>query len=555
MFGTIRKHQSWLWFIIIAVMVLSMVMWQNQLGKSGDQPGGSGSFGSIGGKAITASEFQSAQNETALMYWMRTREWPGNSAASANFDLQQQTYSRLFLIRKLQEFNIHADNDSVAQLAGMMLRQVNNGQSLPMEAFAEQVLKPHRMTAEDFQHFLEHDLGIQQLISVIGTSGKLVTPAESQSLYVQENQEMAADAVFFSASNYLAKIPEPDAQTLGQFYTNQQANYREPEQMQVSYVFFNATNFMPEAEKQLSTNVNRMADEFLTRLGTNGLRYGKTADEARTKIRELIVEEVAISNAYTKAIEFQNEVVTNVPVRGENLSAVAKERGLEVKVTKPFDKEYGPGELNLGGTFPVAAFFNLTPEEPFVDQPIRGTDGVYVLAYNKLIPSRIPSLDEIRTRVVADYKFNQALRLAQMNGHVFAQTATNELAHSKPFAAICTETKVNPVEVRPFSIASETIPEVENHAEVTTFKEVAFSTPVSGVSSFIPTRDGGFVVHVRQRLPIDEAKMKARLPEFANAVRERRQNEAFEMWFNSEASAALRDIPALQSRNRPAAAR
>jgi len=554
MFGTIRKHQSWLWFIIIGVMVLSMVMWQNQLGKQGNGPGGSGNFGSIDNKVITAAEFQGAQNETALMYYLGKGEWPDNLPASAAFNLERETYQRLFLLRKLDELNIHADNDSVAQAAGNLLRQFGKGQTFPLDAFVAQHLKPHNISAEDFQHFLEHDLAIQQLAAVIGTSGKLVTPAEIQSLYVQEYQELAADAVFFSASNYLAKIPEPTPEDLGRFYTNQQANYREPDQMQVSYVFYNATNFMPDAEKQLGTNLNRMAEEAMVGLGTNGLKYGKTAEEAKAKIRELLIQDTAISNANEKAKAFEIELVAKEPPRGEDLAALAKEKGLEAKVTKPFDKEYGPSELNLGGSYPVAAFFNLTPEEPFTE-PLRGMDGVYVLAYNKLIPSRVPPLEEIRTRVISDSKYSQAMRLAQMNGHVFSQTATNELAQGKTFAAICTATKVNPIEVPHFSLSTETLPDVEDHAEVATFKEVAFSTPVGGASSFVPTRDGGFVVHVRQRLPIDEAKMKAQLPEFSNVVRQRRQNEAFELWFNREASAALRDIPAFRSRTQPTAAR
>src|SRR5882724_11300244 len=167
MFGTIRKHQSWLWFIIIAVMVISMITWTNQLGKQGNGQGGSGNFGSIDNKPITTSEFQGAQNETALMYFLGKNEWPDNLPASDGFNLERESYKRLFLLRKLDEFNINADNDSVAQAAGNLLRQFGKGQTVPLEAFVAQILKPHNITAEDFQHFLEHDLAIQQLAAVI----------------------------------------------------------------------------------------------------------------------------------------------------------------------------------------------------------------------------------------------------------------------------------------------------------------------------------------------------------------------------------------------------
>jgi hypothetical protein len=97
------------------------------------------------------------------------------------------------------------------------------------------------------------------------------------------------------------------------------------------------------------------------------------------------------------------------------------------------------------------------------------------------------------------------------------------------------------------------LPGMDDQGEVGAFKQAAFGTPVGTASKFTPTADGGFVIHVRQRLPIDELKMKAQLTEFSNVVRQRRQSEAFEFWFNREASVALRDIPAFQQRNRPAA--
>ncbi|HEX4263434.1 MAG TPA: SurA N-terminal domain-containing protein [Verrucomicrobiae bacterium] len=547
MFGTIRKHQSWLWFVIIAVMVIGMITWQNQLGKSGNGQRSSGNFGTLEGHVITETEFRNAESEATLQYLVRTHEWPDN-AAHSNFDLNREAYYRLFLIQRLEQYNIHTDNDTVAQFANIILRQFGNGQAIPLDALLEQ-LKPHGITAEDFQRFLEHYLSIQQLASVVGVNGQLVTPAEIQSLYVHEYQELAADAVFFTASNYLDKIPEPTPESLAQFYTNQQAEYREPEQMQVSYVLFNVTNLLSEAEQKIGvTNLNREAEEALTRLGTNGMRFGKTPEEARAKIRELFIQETALSNAYTKAISFQNELVAKGAFNPTNLNALAREKGLEVKVSKPFDKEYGPSDLHLGSGYPVAELFNLLPpQEPLAQEPIRGTDGVYILAYDKSTPSRIPPLAEIHSRVTADYKNVQAMRLAQMNGRVFAQTATNELAHGKTFSTVAAASRVDPIEVPPFSLNTETLGKIEDMVEPTTFKEVSFGTPVGKLSGFTPTRDGGFVVHVRERLPVDQAKMKTQLPEFSKVVHQRREAEAFDMWFNREASAALRALPAFQT--------
>jgi hypothetical protein len=544
MFGTIRKHQSWLWFIIIGVMILGMIVWTN---NSSNGRRATGNFGSIDNKAISPTEMQQAENDATLMYLVQTHphQWP---ESGSQFDLTRQSYQRLYLQRRLDEYNIHGDPAAAARLANLILANWDEGQSISMDQFL-QLLKTRGMTAEDFEHFLEGDIAIQQLETVVGLAGKVVTPDEIHSLYVEQYQELAVDAVFFSASNSLPKIPAPTPQALGNFYTNQMATYREPDKMQLSYVYYNVTNFMPQAEQLLGTNLDREVDNAMARVGTNISRLGKTTEEARTKVREILIQQVAGSNALVQAKSLYKEVVDKQTNYLENLNAVAKSKGLEVKVTKPFDKEYGPSEINLGGSYPVSSFFDLTPEDPMVPSPVAGVDGVYVMALNKFIPTHIPPLDEIKSRVEEDYKFSQALRIAQVNGQSFAQTVTNEMAHGKTFAQTCEATRITPVAVTPFSRATARISEVEDRADVNEFKNIAFGTPIGGVSRFIETPEGGFVLHVKQLLPVDDAKMKTQLPEFSNLVRERRQSEAFNIWFSQgwgrELGNGLRDIQAL----------
>src|SRR5215469_6322307 len=105
MFGTIRKHQTWLWIFIIAVTILGMVVWTNNTGNGNQRA--AGNFGSIDNKPITMREMQQAENDATLMYLVQTHQWPDN--AGKEFDLQRQAYQRLFLLRKLNDYNIHAD--------------------------------------------------------------------------------------------------------------------------------------------------------------------------------------------------------------------------------------------------------------------------------------------------------------------------------------------------------------------------------------------------------------------------------------------------------------
>lgn len=551
MFGTIRKHQTWLWAIIIFIMILGLIQWQNSLGKSGNGEGGVGNFGAIDGRNITETEMRHAQIDTDLDYFFKTGgEWPETGRQRKGWNQTVQNYEEVFYVRKLEQYNIRTDPDVVARVAGGVINNLTKGgEGLTPEMFVERVLRPHGITAEDFQRFLDHSLSKEQLQSMVGNSGKFVTPGEVQTLYVQRYQERKVDAVFFSASNYLAEIaPQPTAASLQQFYNSNTNEYAEPDQMQLSYVFFNITNFLPQAEKDLGTNLSEKVAAAYRQAGTNAASLGKTPDEAKAKIREFFIRNVAISNAYSKALAFQTKVMAKEPTSPQNLNIVASGTNLEVKVTQPFDKQYGPSEIHLSSSypFPVASLFNLSTDDPFPDLPIHGADGVYVVAYDKSIPAHIPSLDEIHSRVVEDYRAAMATRYAQVSGSTFAQTVTNGLAQGKTFAAVAADTKLKPVELPPFSKSTESLPEVEDHVDLNTFQLVAFETPVGHASNFIPTRTGGFVVYVRDQLPIDPVKMQADLPAFSKEMRQQRENEAFQSWFSKEANAALGKIRQVQ---------
>ncbi len=548
MFGTIRKHQKWLWFVIIAVTIVSFVGYFNPANRgSSDRSSSNYDFGSIDGKPITREEYGQAETEVELHYFLQNRQWPERRS---DFDLQTQSYFRIFILRKVKEYNIGADDESVARLAANILQSFSQGQTISLDMFVTNALARHA-TTDDFERFLRHDIAIQQLVSIVGLSGDLVTPQEAQSMYEHEFQQIAADAAFFSGSNYLAKIPTPSPQTVAQFYTNQMAAYRLPERVQVHYVPFSITNRLADAEKQM-TNLSEEVDIRYRQLGTNYLRLAKTPDAAKQVIREKLIHQQALQSAYTEAQQFAAELFTIDPVQTENLMTLARTKGLAVKTTKPFDEINGPvettGQTNYGQTafnFAKAAF-RLTPEEPFAVRPVIGDDDVYIIALDKKLPSEVPPLEEVRDRVADDYRYSEAVKLARQDGERFEQSVTNGVARGKSFDEICAEAKITPVRLPPFSLSTKDLPEVEQYVPFQQIQQVAFMTQPGKVSGFAPTADGGLIVHVQQRLPVDQSKMQQELPMFLNRLRQVRQQEAANLWINMEGSKALRNIPALQ---------
>ena len=553
MFGTIRKHQTWLWAVIITVIIISFVIFFSPYSKMNDNRQVAANWGSINGEKVTQEEYVKAYKEICLRAFFMTGNWPDDEARKQGGDVERESFQWLLLKQKQKELGIHISTDAVAQGARAMISQFQRSGITSPEMFINLVLKPRGYEVEDLERFVRHYMGLEELIATVGLGGKLVTPQEIRDLYKRENEQLETAAVFFSASNYLASVSvAPDA--VMQFYTNRQAGYRIPDRVQVSYVRFDVTNFLAEATQDLAkmTNLDFQIDEMYKQGGTNFLREWKaqTPEEARRNIRVDTLRKLQMQGARKKALEFATPLFDMDPVRTDNLDKLAKEKGLTVQITEPFDQRDGPSELAVGQDFAAKAFAR-TPVEPFAG-PIVGMDGVYVIAFNKKIPSEIPALDKIRARVEKDYQLGQAQDLARKAGLVFYPTLTNGLAQGKTVAALCADAKLQLVDLPPISLSTRELEQVSEHLPLNQFKQLAFGTTVGKVSPFQMTTAGGVIVYVKSKLPLDEAKMITALPTFANAVRQNRQNEAFNSWFRKEAEKGLRDTPLARQEAAPA---
>ena len=72
--------------------------------------------------------------------------------------------------------------------------------------------------------------------------------------------------------------------------------------VQVSYVRFSVTNFLPQAEAALGTNLNDVVEANYQRLGTNlatVLSDAKSPEDAKQKIREQLLKQHAIEPAHS----------------------------------------------------------------------------------------------------------------------------------------------------------------------------------------------------------------------------------------------------------------
>jgi len=548
MFGTIRKHQTWLWAVIITLTIISFVSFLSPNSKL-NAGRGSDNYGSINGQRISRIDYVNAYREVDLhTFFMSGGHWLNEDKKQNRVDPERETYQWLLLGQIQRKLGVHVGEDTAASMAQQMIHSFERMGVTSPAMFIERVLQPHGYGIDDFERYIRHFVGIQELISTYGLTGRLVTPQECKALYDREHQELATEAVFFSASNFLASVTaNPEA--VGQFYTNRLANYIIPERVQVSYVRFNVTNFLKQAETDLGSNITENVEANYQRLGSNYFADAKSPEEAKEKIRQQLIRTQAMRAAAKKALDFANVLFDLKPFTPDTLEKFANSNGLVAAVSAPFSRDDEPKDLQVGPDFTKAAFV-LNAEEPYAG-PLQGQDGMYVISLNKALPRETPTLDQVRDKVTEDFKRSQALMQAQIAGRTFYQTVTNGLGQGKAFTNICAEAHVQPTVLPPFSISTRSIPEAEEFISLAQLKQLAFSTGAGKVSPFQPTMEGGVILYVKSKLPVDESKAQSDMPAFVTNLRRTRQQEAFEDWFRKEADKALRDTPVGQQKAPP----
>jgi hypothetical protein len=551
MFGTIRKHQTWLWGIIIAVMSVSMVVFfSNTGGLGGRASAPTGNYGSMNGEPFALPEFQDAWKEVRVAYVIRTGKPPGGDEATSR-RIEDDAVSRLFLIHKLKTMDIEPSEKAIG---AMMEEQIRD---YPLAKFEEDYLKPNGLDLSDYRRFLAHEAGIRQLFSAVSVAARLVSPQEAESLYRKEHQEVLVQLAGFWATNFLDKVVITNG-AIATYYTNRMGFYRTPERTVINYIAFEPSNFLAEAEVEIKkiTNINDVVTKAYFERGTNEWKGTNgsilSESEAKKKILDDVYLRFELTAARRAAAEFGTKLMNQPdPNKAENFEKAAAENKLQVRTSKPFDRVSGLEEFKTAEdmesereTEPFVETLRqralaLTPDRPILFNSIPGPHAVYLIALKEKVPSELPPLEKIQEKVTADYRHQIALDLARQAGRAFEVAVTNGLVAKKSFDELCAAANVKAVDLPPFSSSTRSLTNLDSRISFQQLSSLAAELPVGQATGFVSQPpEGGYVAYVKARPPLDEQKVKAELPEFTATIRQYRQNEAFQQWFRRQAELA-----------------
>jgi hypothetical protein len=566
MIGTIRRHQKWLWIFIIAATIISFTTYLSPTRQygGGDRGSSSADFGSVNGEPVSSEQFVAAEREGLLFFRLRYGEWPTTEDQKKAADRWAE--QRLLLDAELKQYNINVTPEAAARYTKQIMG-LRPDQAMPLEKFQDFVVnelgRKGGLTLDDFNRFVMHQAGQEYLVALFGMSGKLITAQEAEFFYRRESAPMVTERVSFPATNYYA-MTAPTEQELEDFYNKHQADYRLPDRIQVNYIAFAATNYLAQADKVLSTNIDDRADQVYHQEGPEAFKDEKgkqlTPEEAEARIKKEIRQYAALTEARKDANAFLNDLSANHddehPFATDDLRQLAKTKDMIVKTTEPFGEKDGSKEIIVPSKS-LHVLFSLRDNDPddkersllYAPSPLLGENAVFVAGLQQQFPSQLQSLSEVHDAVVHDYREIKSMELAKTAGEKFASAVQAGLAQGNSFDAVCAAEGLQPETLPAFTLNTPSIPAITNRTEFTQFQGAAFNLLTGQASKFTPTDGGGYVLYVKQRLAVDEAKLREELPAYLTKMREQRQVAAFEQWFSREMQLHL--VPPASERSQP----
>src|SRR5215470_514059 len=117
MFGTIRKHQTWLWAVIITLTIISFVTFLSPNSKLNSGRGGSDNYGSINGARVTRDQYINAYREVDLHTLFMSGHWLNEDKKQTRVDPEHETYQWLLLIQEQKKNGVHVGSDAAGSMA------------------------------------------------------------------------------------------------------------------------------------------------------------------------------------------------------------------------------------------------------------------------------------------------------------------------------------------------------------------------------------------------------------------------------------------------------
>ena len=467
----------------LTIIAFAVLYNTNSLGKLGADR-----VAMVYDRSVSIAQYQSGLRKFELARDLEMRELLGSLGIPAT---SEEEFKRNYILGSLVlhheagRLGVTTTDEEVADAIKALTVFQTQGQfdSAKYNQIVQVALAPRGFSVDQLEEIVRDELTLKKIKALLGST-IAPAPSEVREAYVRDYQKTVASVVRLKMADFTAAATVSD-DDLKKTFEERKAVFKAPEKRKLKYVALT----LPETEKPPT---------------------GQERVDALKALSE-------------KASDFSQAVLE----AGAKFDETAAKLGLTVKESAEFSQTDSPAEFTAAGPV-VDAAFKLTPEEP-TSEVIGVEKGYFVVHLGAVIPARPLTFEEAKAKLAETLKQERATEALNLKGAEIRNQIEAAMKGGKSFAdaAVAAGAKAEPFPA--FSRREPKFDQPDGQEVMIGSIELA----PGQMTAFMPTANGGVLVQVDSREPIDDAKFSMEKALTAqNLVRGRRES-LFTEWIKA----------------------
>ena len=477
------------------IVIICFVWFYNSNSTRGDR-GDADIAGKVYGHTVTGAEFKRVARKFEICQMLGLSElWSGlgyTGNPKSRGEMEENFIWNSFVLRhEADALGISPSPDEIIEAVQKIPALSTNGvyDSTKYTQFVQMGLTPRGFTTDQLEELVGDSLRLEKIKALLGATDQAAL-AEIRAMYERRNQKTDLSLIRLKLDDFKKDVKVSDEDVQKRF-DEQKASLLHPEKRKVKFVSF----ALPEDQKALTGKARNV-------------ELQKLADKA-------------------------NDIALALADKAAKIEDVAAANTVQVKESPDFEMAAPPKELGASEAVAEAAF-KLQETDPHSDA-IKGDDNAYYVLQLAGITAATPmTLDESKKQLTEEIIHERATEAMNLKAADLRKKITEAKAAGKSFADAGKEAGAT-VEPFPTFSAAEPKADAPNAQEI---MGRASEMNEGELSEFTPTNDGGLLMHIDKRLPVDDSGFEKEKPMIANNLDRMKKEAAFQQWLKERRIAA-----------------
>jgi hypothetical protein len=460
MLESIRKRQRTLLTLITIVVIVAFAWWYNP-GTMRRAAGPGAAIGQLNGHAVTIGDIQRIERTIPLIHAIGLDDFlSGLTTDGRTRDDQIFSFAwNLLLLRdeaRRLEIEPAAEQIRDAEKALPIFQTDNAFDPAKYQQFVDTILRPNGLNPADLDDVVKDYTRFEGVTQLLKASSQL---PESMFRHQYEllNQQLSLAVIKFKKADFESKVQVSDDE-VKKYYDQHKEAILSPEKRKIqvaSFLLSDEQKKLPEGQKVAAKRpLAEQADAF----AQAALQHPAAFDQ------------------------------------------LAREKGAIIQETQPFTIDQ-PDKLIAQVPGLNRQAFNLTMENP-VGDVIEGNDGFYIAKLTNVEPSRPLTLEEAKDRIQTELKDEKVRAAIQAKASEVREKIDAGMQSGKDFIQAAEAAGYKPETPPPFALLNPG----DNLELARTMAMDDVELDDNQTSKFLEDQDGGLIIHMIKKGPIDEAK-------------------------------------------------